>query len=117
MVWILRMNCAISLNLNAESFVIETPVRNAENLTEIKFMPSDTVSHPRDPLHGITLENIINQLVQRHGWGEMGHPHPHTPAVFSSIQPLVIIQSHRFCAKLLGRGKKSRTGSLLRTLK
>jgi uncharacterized protein (DUF2132 family) len=30
------------------------------------------VSHPRDPLHGITLESIINQLVQRHGWGEMG---------------------------------------------
>ena len=29
-------------------------------------------SHPRDPLHGITLENILNQLVQRHGWGEMG---------------------------------------------
>ena len=29
-------------------------------------------SHPRDPLHGITLENILNQLVQRHGWSEMG---------------------------------------------
>jgi uncharacterized protein (DUF2132 family) len=29
-------------------------------------------SHPRDPLHGITLEAIINQLVQRHGWAEMG---------------------------------------------
>ena len=28
--------------------------------------------HPRDPLHGITLEKIINVLVQRHGWGEMG---------------------------------------------
>jgi hypothetical protein len=30
------------------------------------------VSHPRDPLHGITLENILNQLVHRHGWDEMG---------------------------------------------
>jgi uncharacterized protein (DUF2132 family) len=30
------------------------------------------VSHPRDPLHCITLESILNQLVQRHGWGEMG---------------------------------------------
>jgi len=30
------------------------------------------VSHPRDPLHGITLESILNQLVQRHGWSEMG---------------------------------------------
>ena len=29
-------------------------------------------NHPRDPLHGITLESIINQLVQRHGWSEMG---------------------------------------------
>ena len=27
--------------------------------------------NPRDPLHGITLENILTQLVQRHGWGEM----------------------------------------------
>lgn len=24
--------------------------------------------HPRDPLHGITLENILNQLVERLGW-------------------------------------------------
>ena len=34
------------------------------------------VAHPRDPLHGITLETIINQLVQRHGWGEMGRRIP-----------------------------------------
>jgi uncharacterized protein (DUF2132 family) len=34
------------------------------------------VSHPRDPLHGITLENILNQLVQRHGWSEMGRRIP-----------------------------------------
>lgn len=33
-------------------------------------------SHPRDPLHGITLESIINQLVQRHGWSEMGRRIP-----------------------------------------
>ena len=33
-------------------------------------------SHPRDPLHGITLDNIINQLVQRHGWSEMGRRIP-----------------------------------------
>lgn len=29
-------------------------------------------AHPRDPLHGITLEKILNVLVQRHGWEEMG---------------------------------------------
>ena len=34
-------------------------------------MPSPS-THPRDPLHGITLENILNQLVARHGWAEMG---------------------------------------------
>ena len=33
-------------------------------------------SHPRDPLHGITLENILNQLVQKHGWNEMGRRIP-----------------------------------------
>ena len=33
-------------------------------------------SHPRDPLHGITLESIVNQLVQRHGWSEMGRRIP-----------------------------------------
>jgi len=25
-----------------------------------------------DPLHGLTLENILIQLVQRHGWPKMG---------------------------------------------
>lgn len=29
-------------------------------------------AHPSDPLHGITLETILNQLVQKHGWSEMG---------------------------------------------
>lgn len=28
--------------------------------------------HPRDPLHGITLEKILIQLVEDHGWEEMG---------------------------------------------
>jgi uncharacterized protein (DUF2132 family) len=38
-------------------------------------MPSPT-HHPRDPLFGITLENILNQLVARHGWAEMGRRIP-----------------------------------------
>jgi len=29
-------------------------------------------SHPRDPLHGITLETIVKFLVDRHGWAELG---------------------------------------------
>ena len=30
------------------------------------------LAHPRDPLHGITLKAIVEQLVERHGWAEMG---------------------------------------------
>ena len=29
-------------------------------------------NHPHDPLHGITLETILNFLVARFGWIEMG---------------------------------------------
>lgn len=28
--------------------------------------------HPNDPLHGITLETILTELVARHGWEQMG---------------------------------------------
>jgi uncharacterized protein (DUF2132 family) len=34
-------------------------------------MPSPSF-HPRDPLHGITLENLLTQMVERHGWEELG---------------------------------------------
>ena len=34
------------------------------------------VAHPRDPLHGITQEHIVNTLVQRHGWGELSRRVP-----------------------------------------
>ena len=37
---------------------------------------SEPITHPRDPLHGVTLESIINQLVQRYGWSEMGRRIP-----------------------------------------
>lgn len=48
-------------------------------------------SHPRDPLHGITLETILNQLVERHGWDEMGYRIPircfqFDPSVKSSLK-------------------------------
>ncbi len=26
----------------------------------------------KDPLHGVTLEAILTELVARHGWGELG---------------------------------------------
>jgi uncharacterized protein (DUF2132 family) len=49
-----------------------------------------TNSQPRDRLHGITLENILNQLVERHGWREMGRRIPvrcfnYNPTIKSSL--------------------------------
>lgn len=29
--------------------------------------------HPKDPLHGVTLETIVTTLQERHGWEEMGN--------------------------------------------
>lgn len=31
-----------------------------------------TLPHPNDPLHGITLEAILTELVARHGWEGLG---------------------------------------------
>ena len=28
--------------------------------------------HPRDPLHGVTLEMILTRLVEQYGWDELG---------------------------------------------
>ena len=52
-------------------------------------MPSP-IHHPNDPLHGITLENLLNQLVARYGWDEMGKRIPircfqFDPSVKSSL--------------------------------
>jgi uncharacterized protein (DUF2132 family) len=46
--------------------------------------------HPRDPLHGVTLETVLNTLIQRHGWLEMGRRIPvrcfqFNPTVKSSL--------------------------------
>lgn len=48
------------------------------------------MSHPRDPLHGITLETIVNHLVQKHGWKAMADRIPvrcfqFNPSVKSSL--------------------------------
>jgi len=53
-------------------------------------MNSPPLSHPRDPLHGITLEVIVTKLVERHGWAELGRRLPvrcflHDPSVKSSL--------------------------------
>lgn len=49
-----------------------------------------SVSHPRDPLHGIALETIVTTLVTRHGWAELGTRVPircfrHHPTIKSSL--------------------------------
>lgn len=46
--------------------------------------------HPRDPLHGITLETIVRYLVDEYGWEEMSDRIPircflHNPSVKSSL--------------------------------
>jgi uncharacterized protein (DUF2132 family) len=49
-----------------------------------------TQSHPKDPLHGVTLEQIVVALVERFGWEELGQRIPircftHDPSVKSSL--------------------------------
>jgi len=47
--------------------------------------------NPKDQLHGITLENLLTQLVQRHGWGELARRIPvrcfmFDPSIKSSLK-------------------------------
>jgi uncharacterized protein (DUF2132 family) len=46
---------------------------------------------PNNPLHGITLEMILSQLVEHYGWNEMGRMidircFTHDPSVKSSLK-------------------------------
>ena len=48
-------------------------------------------SQPNNPLHGITLEMIVTQLVERYGWAELGKRIPikcfmNDPSVKSSLK-------------------------------
>lgn len=52
-------------------------------------MPSPD-SHPKDPLHGVTLEAVVVHLVDTHGWREMARRIPircfeFNPSVKSSL--------------------------------
>jgi uncharacterized protein (DUF2132 family) len=45
----------------------------------------------KDPLHGITLERILNQLVQQYGWAELAKRIPircflNEPSIKSSLK-------------------------------
>ena len=47
--------------------------------------------HPRNPLHGITLEQLLAALVERMGWEAMGATVPircftHDPSIASSLK-------------------------------
>ncbi len=48
-------------------------------------------TQPRNPLHGVTLEAILNHLVERLGWEEMGRRidircFHYDPSIKSSLQ-------------------------------
>jgi uncharacterized protein (DUF2132 family) len=48
-------------------------------------------SQPNNPLHGITLEMILTQLVQQYGWGELSKLIPircfyNEPSIQSSLK-------------------------------
>lgn len=48
-------------------------------------------TQPNNPLHGITLEMIVNQLVEQYGWAELGKRIPincftKEPSVKSSLK-------------------------------
>ena len=50
-----------------------------------------TIKQPDNPLHGITLEMILNQLVDYYGWSELGHMidircFNHEPSIKSSLK-------------------------------
>jgi len=45
---------------------------------------------PKNPLHGVTLQQVLERLVERMGWEEMGRAVPircftHEPSVKSSL--------------------------------
>lgn len=50
-----------------------------------------TTEQPKNPLHGVTLEKIINELVAHYGWEELGREieircFTHDPSVASSLK-------------------------------
>ncbi len=47
--------------------------------------------HPKDPLHGVTLETLLTKLVEAHGWAELGRRidircFKYDPSIKSSLQ-------------------------------
>jgi uncharacterized protein (DUF2132 family) len=49
-----------------------------------------STEQPNNPLHGVTLEMILNQLVEKYGWEELGRRFAircftHDPSIKSSL--------------------------------
>lgn len=47
--------------------------------------------HPKDPLHGVKLTKILDDLLERYGWDELGHRIPircftMNPSINSSLK-------------------------------
>lgn len=52
---------------------------------------TDSGSQQRNPLHGITLERMLTELVEHHGWDAMGERirircFTHDPSIGSSLR-------------------------------
>jgi uncharacterized protein (DUF2132 family) len=50
-----------------------------------------TDTQPNNPLHGVTLEKILKELVEFHGWDELGRQidircFNHEPSIASSLK-------------------------------
>ena len=57
----------------------------------MQHMETNPNPHPKDPLHGITLEMIVTRLVEQYGWAEPARQIPIrcfaiNPSIKSSLQ-------------------------------
>lgn len=72
---------------------------------------------PNNPLHGITLEELLNELVTRYGWHDLGrqidiHCFTHDPSIASSLKflrrtPWARARVESLYVDMLTHGKKA----------
>ena len=61
-------------------------------MSEVEGLGNDmTEQHSIDPLHGVTLKMIVTDLVERHGWEDLGRLveikcFTHDPSISSSLK-------------------------------
>ncbi len=78
-------------------------------------MPSDSAPKSKDPLHGITLKQVVTDLVEDFGWEELGYRinircFTHDPSIKSSLTflrktPWAREKVERLWVRQLGRGR------------